>query len=152
MNVENRISPKEKWNVWPKLFSKKKCCWCAHCTRKPDNFSVLVTSTESEKCSLYLSVQMNICHLNQVILSRKHHKLCFQVKWFFMKIPKWSPFFRLFALKFELRNLKNPIIDAILYVFLGILMWSKVFEVKLPCGKDVAVVLMDTQGAFDSNR
>lgn len=33
----------------------------------------------------------------------------------------------------------------------GILMWSKVFEVKLPCGKDVAVVLMDTQGAFDSN-
>ena len=87
-----------------------------------------------------------------VILSRKHHKLCFQVKWFFMKIPKWSPFFRLFALKFELCNLKNPIIDAILYVFLGILMWSKVFEVKLPCGKDVAVVLMDTQGAFDSNR
>ena len=65
-----------------------------------------------------------------------------------MKIPKLSPFFRLFALKFELRNLKNPIID----VFLGILMWSKVFEVKLPCGKDVAVVLMDTQGAFDSNR
>ena len=34
----------------------------------------------------------------------------------------------------------------------GILMWSKVFEVKLPTGKDVAVVLMDTQGAFDSNR
>jgi len=34
----------------------------------------------------------------------------------------------------------------------GILMWSKVFEVKLPSGKDVAVVLMDTQGAFDSNR
>jgi len=33
----------------------------------------------------------------------------------------------------------------------GILMWSEVFEVKLPCGKDVAVVLMDTQGAFDSN-
>ena len=34
----------------------------------------------------------------------------------------------------------------------GILMWSEVFEVKLPSGKDVAVVLMDTQGAFDSNR
>ena len=68
-----------------------------------------------------------------------------------MKIPKLSPFFRLFALKFELCNLKSPIIDAI-HVFLGILMWSKVFEVKLPCGKDVAVVLMDTQGAFDSNR
>ena len=34
----------------------------------------------------------------------------------------------------------------------GTLMWSKVFEVKLPSGKDVAVVLMDTQGAFDSNR
>ena len=34
----------------------------------------------------------------------------------------------------------------------GILMWSQVFEVKLPSGKDVAVVLMDTQGAFDSNR
>ncbi len=34
----------------------------------------------------------------------------------------------------------------------GILMWSQVFELKMPNGKDVAVVLMDTQGAFDSNR
>jgi atlastin len=34
----------------------------------------------------------------------------------------------------------------------GILMWSKVFVVKTPRGKEVAVVLMDTQGAFDSNR
>lgn len=33
----------------------------------------------------------------------------------------------------------------------GILMWSEVFEVKTGTGKDVAVVLMDTQGAFDSN-
>ncbi len=31
-------------------------------------------------------------------------------------------------------------------------MWSKVFVVKTPKGKEVAVVLMDTQGAFDSNR
>ena len=53
------------------------------------------------------------------------------------------PIFSLFCLSLN---------DAVLYIFLGILMWSKVFEVKLPCGKDVAVVLMDTQGAFDSNR
>ena len=34
----------------------------------------------------------------------------------------------------------------------GILMWSEVFEAKTKSGKDVAIVLMDTQGAFDSNR
>ncbi len=35
----------------------------------------------------------------------------------------------------------------------GILMWSKVFLVKTPrAGKEVAVVLFDTQGAFDSSR
>jgi len=33
----------------------------------------------------------------------------------------------------------------------GILMWSKVFVVKTSRRKEVAVVLMDTQGAFDSN-
>lgn len=32
----------------------------------------------------------------------------------------------------------------------GIQIWSEVFTVKKPCGKEVAVVLMDTQGAFDS--
>jgi len=32
----------------------------------------------------------------------------------------------------------------------GILFWSKVFRVKTPSGKDIAVLLMDTQGAFDS--
>ena len=34
----------------------------------------------------------------------------------------------------------------------GILMWSKVFVIKTPRGKEVAVVLFDTQGAFDSSR
>ena len=34
----------------------------------------------------------------------------------------------------------------------GILMWSQVFEARTKKGKDVAIVLMDTQGAFDSNR
>ncbi|XP_006617292.1 atlastin [Apis dorsata] len=32
----------------------------------------------------------------------------------------------------------------------GILMWSKVFRGTLPDGENVAVILMDTQGAFDS--
>jgi atlastin len=32
----------------------------------------------------------------------------------------------------------------------GILMWSEPFVVKLDNGSDVAIVLMDTQGAFDS--
>jgi len=30
--------------------------------------------------------------------------------------------------------------------------WSEVFILKKPAGKEVAVLLMDTQGAFDSNR
>ena len=30
-------------------------------------------------------------------------------------------------------------------------MWSKVFPMKTPSGKEVAVILMDTQGAFDSS-
>ena len=34
----------------------------------------------------------------------------------------------------------------------GILMWSKPFSARTPDGREVAVVLMDTQGAFDSNR
>ena len=34
----------------------------------------------------------------------------------------------------------------------GILMWSEVFEAQTKKGKDVAILLMDTQGAFDSNR
>lgn len=33
----------------------------------------------------------------------------------------------------------------------GILVWSEVFELKTPNGKQVAVLIMDTQGAFDSN-
>ena len=33
----------------------------------------------------------------------------------------------------------------------GILMWSKVFIVKTPSGKEVAVALVDTQGSFDKN-
>ncbi|XP_076234189.1 atlastin GTPase isoform X2 [Calliopsis andreniformis] len=32
----------------------------------------------------------------------------------------------------------------------GILMWSKVFPGTLPTGEKVAIILMDTQGAFDS--
>ncbi|XP_076667296.1 atlastin GTPase isoform X3 [Andrena cerasifolii] len=32
----------------------------------------------------------------------------------------------------------------------GILMWSKVFPSTLPSGEKIAVILMDTQGAFDS--
>lgn len=32
----------------------------------------------------------------------------------------------------------------------GILMWSEPFVYKLDNGKEVAVLLMDTQGAFDS--
>ncbi len=35
---------------------------------------------------------------------------------------------------------------------IGILLWSKVFLVKTPTNKEVAVLLMDTQGAFDSSR
>lgn len=33
----------------------------------------------------------------------------------------------------------------------GILLWNKVFDVTLPSGEEVAVLLMDTQGAFDSS-
>ncbi|XP_023340879.1 atlastin isoform X1 [Eurytemora carolleeae] len=33
----------------------------------------------------------------------------------------------------------------------GILMWSEVFLVKTPFGKEVAVALMDTQGSFDKS-
>ncbi|CAH1792203.1 unnamed protein product, partial [Owenia fusiformis] len=33
----------------------------------------------------------------------------------------------------------------------GILLWSEAFDVKLPNGEEVVVLLMDTQGAFDSN-
>lgn len=32
----------------------------------------------------------------------------------------------------------------------GILMWSEPFVIRLPLGKEIAVLLMDTQGAFDS--
>ena len=32
----------------------------------------------------------------------------------------------------------------------GILMWSKPFVVKTESGKEFAILLMDTQGAFDS--
>lgn len=32
----------------------------------------------------------------------------------------------------------------------GILMWSEPFLIKLPSGQEIAVLLMDTQGAFDS--
>lgn len=34
----------------------------------------------------------------------------------------------------------------------GILVWSEVFEMKKKNGQQVAVLLMDTQGAFDSSR
>ena len=33
----------------------------------------------------------------------------------------------------------------------GILMWSKVFLIHTPAGKQVAVALVDTQGSFDKN-
>jgi len=33
----------------------------------------------------------------------------------------------------------------------GILMWSKIFLVKTPSGREIAVALMDTQGSFDKN-
>nr|CAB3224320.1 atlastin-2 [Phallusia mammillata] len=33
----------------------------------------------------------------------------------------------------------------------GIMMWSKVFKIKDLAGKEIALVLMDTQGAFDSS-
>jgi len=33
----------------------------------------------------------------------------------------------------------------------GILMWSKIYRVKCPGGKEVAVALVDTQGSFDKN-
>ncbi|KFM70854.1 Atlastin, partial [Stegodyphus mimosarum] len=33
----------------------------------------------------------------------------------------------------------------------GILLWSEVFNITLPTGEEVAVLLMDTQGAFDSS-
>lgn len=32
----------------------------------------------------------------------------------------------------------------------GILLWPEVFKVKVPSGKEIAVLLMDTQGSFDS--
>jgi len=32
----------------------------------------------------------------------------------------------------------------------GILLWSQVYKVKTPSGEEIAVILMDTQGAFDS--
>ncbi|XP_054715611.1 atlastin-2-like [Uloborus diversus] len=33
----------------------------------------------------------------------------------------------------------------------GILLWNKVFNITLPSGEEVAILLMDTQGAFDSS-
>jgi len=33
----------------------------------------------------------------------------------------------------------------------GILMWSKIFLVKTPTGREIAVALVDTQGSFDKN-
>ena len=33
----------------------------------------------------------------------------------------------------------------------GILMWSKIFLVKTPSGREIAVGLVDTQGSFDKN-
>ena len=34
----------------------------------------------------------------------------------------------------------------------GILIWSEVFTTKTKQGKELAIILMDTQGAFDCNR
>ena len=85
LNVENRISITENWNIWPKLFNifdMHKKAWQLFSVS--DKYRIQKMQSLPLNCpNEYFSSKSG--SFSWIILSKKHHKLCFQVK--------LSPFF-----------------------------------------------------------